>query len=134
MTFVGSSMVIKVPHIIVWISIYIGSVLFACAYSTQILAESHISNQQAAIINPQNVSGIEPLAIIGGHGLDIIDIASSPDGKTITTASLDNTATIWDMETQCPLHTLLIYPDTVTYSPNGENVMFMDRAKRSQMN
>ncbi|HXQ32402.1 MAG TPA: hypothetical protein VN843_00135, partial [Anaerolineales bacterium] len=69
------------------------------------------------------VSGKE-LQTITGHTARIFDLAFSPDGKTIATASGDRTAKLWDVHTG-RLFLTLDAPDGVTgvaFHPDGSQL------------
>ncbi len=60
---------------------------------------------------------------IPAHKDLILDIAFSPDGKTLATASYDTTVKLWDAVIGKELHTLREHSDSVygvSFSPNGK--------------
>jgi WD40 repeat protein/transcriptional regulator with XRE-family HTH domain len=76
----------------------------------------------------QAVSAQQSYLSLRGHASGVNDVAFSPDGTLIATASLDGTAKIWDSTTAKELLTL--YPDaadagklySVIFSPAGKQV------------
>jgi WD40 repeat protein len=66
------------------------------------------------------------LHILSAHTEGITSVAYSPDGKTIVTASADQTVLIWDVATVRQLRVLSGHSDTVTsvaYSPDGKTII-----------
>ncbi len=60
-----------------------------------------------------------------GHTAGLYDIAFSPDGKRLATASVDKTAKVWDVTTGRELLTLCCHADTVIgidFSPDGTRI------------
>jgi hypothetical protein len=49
---------------------------------------------------------VSPVATLTGHSGDIYDLLLLRDGKTLISASADNTVRIWDLEAKAPRHTL----------------------------
>jgi WD40 repeat protein/transcriptional regulator with XRE-family HTH domain len=69
-------------------------------------------------------AGLEfPLRRFTGHTTSILDAAISPDGKWALTASWDNTALLWDLNTGQEVRRLIGHSDHVAgvaFSPNGK--------------
>ncbi|MCA9688081.1 MAG: hypothetical protein KC636_00615, partial [Myxococcales bacterium] len=64
----------------------------------------------------------EPVAVLRGHQHSLYELAYSPDGARLATASLDDTARVWDARTGELLVTLRGHEDDVValaYSPDG---------------
>ena len=65
-----------------------------------------------------------------GHADEVWDVAFSPDGKRLATASLDNTARVWDLSTGRTVLTLTNHTDGVygiAYSPDGTRLATASR-------
>ncbi|GLW89636.1 hypothetical protein Aglo03_04520 [Actinokineospora globicatena] len=67
----------------------------------------------------------EPLA---GHGAAVVDVATSPDGRTAASASIDHTAILWDVPTRTRLATFDVgaVVTGVAFSPNGQTLATAD--------
>ena len=67
-----------------------------------------------------------PLATLQGHTGEVYSAQFSPDGQRIVTASLDNTARVWEAQTGKLLATLQGHTEEVTsaqFSPDGERIV-----------
>ena len=67
----------------------------------------------------------EALALLTGHTGRINSISFSPDGKTLTSGSSDNTVRLWDMATRTEIgrlegHTAAV--NSVSFSPDGRTL------------
>jgi WD40 repeat protein len=66
------------------------------------------------------------LAVLKGHRLPVVSVVFSPDSRIIATASLDETACLWEAETGKLLHTLKGHPCGVvfaSFSPDGTRLL-----------
>jgi WD40 repeat protein len=66
------------------------------------------------------------MAVLKGHRLPVVAVVFSPDSRTIATASLDETACLWEAETGKLLHTLKGHPCGVvsaSFSPDGARLL-----------
>ena len=80
--------------------------------------------------NPDNTTNTNPMTTIAIlHTLPlnsgVVSAAFSPDSTRIITASLDNTAKIWNTQTGQPLHTLQHNNEVMSaaFSPDGTRVI-----------
>jgi WD40 repeat protein len=67
-----------------------------------------------------------PLAVLSGHGAEILDLAFSPDGERVATGSEDGTARIWSTASGESMHVLRGHRDvvlTVCFSPDGDRLV-----------
>jgi len=65
----------------------------------------------------------EELRTLSGHKAPVISVSFSPDGKILSSGSLDTTVKLWDVESGKELrtfsgHTGVVY--SVSFSPNGK--------------
>ena len=68
----------------------------------------------------------EELALITGHTGRINSISLSPDGRTLSSGSSDNTVRLWDMETRTEIGTLEGHTaavNSVVFSPDGRTLV-----------
>ena len=123
--------------------------------AAQRLKDSDLAAAQGIILevltNPRFVQGHTPaaisvfqevrasdaeLAILSGHSDFLRSAVYSPDGTRIVTASLDNTARIWDARTGVELAVLSGHSDRVNsavYSPDGSQIATASSDKTVRM-
>jgi WD40 repeat protein len=82
------------------------------------------------LVGCQQATEVPTFVEIKGHGTESLEgvwsVALSPDGKKIVTGGGDETARIWDAETQKELHVLKGHRDavaSVAFSPDGKKVI-----------
>ena len=74
------------------------------------------------------------LAMPTGHGISIIDMALSYDGKYVATASDDRTIILWETETGRQIHTLAghtAYADNVWFSNDDKTIYSASREEHA---
>jgi WD40 repeat protein len=93
---------------------------------------------QLAIANTGNSGQVSILdvatdkvvTVVSAHTGQVEDIAYSPNGKLLATASIDHTVRIWDAHTGRPLR-ILYHPDpvdAVAFGPTGNRIATLDYA------
>merc|ERR1711920_71266 len=78
----------------------------------------------------------ESIASLDGHSDEVTSVASSPDGMTIATGSLDGTVKIWDTRSMRAVLTLEGHEEGVTsiaYQPREGPVTSIDREPRPML-
>jgi WD40 repeat protein len=77
----------------------------------------------ASIITTSNLSQLQEVFTLQGHTGEVVEIAFSPDGSLLASASTDNNVMVWNTEDGSLLYTLEGHTDTVlslAFSPDGE--------------
>ena len=62
------------------------------------------------------------LALFAGHTRDVTSIAFSPDGKTLVSASYDDTVRLWDVHTGKHKATISANATHIAFSPDGKTL------------
>lgn len=89
------------------------------------LAEGSTDAALPDLIQSARYSAGAPHAVLWGHEAAVHDVAWSPDGRRIITASQDKTARVWDGESGQLLHVLSGHQADVTHaawSPDGGHI------------
>jgi WD40 repeat protein len=109
------------------------------AFTTNLLAPRFSPDgSQLAIANTGNPGQVSILdvatdrvvRVLSAHTGQVQDIAYSPNGELLATASIDHTVRIWDAHNGRPLR-ILYHPDpvdTVAFSPNNKTLATLDYA------
>ena len=98
-------------------------------------AERSYTPEALSIFQEARATDSETLAITG-HSAQVKCVAFSPDGKQIVTASVDNTARIWDAATGRQLRLLSGHADAVyfaAFSPNGKQLVTASKDKTARI-
>ncbi|MEG4489010.1 AAA-like domain-containing protein, partial [Microcoleus sp. D2_18a_B4] len=84
----------------------------------------HIRGRVIAALQ-QAVSAVKERNHLEGHNNSVWSVAFSPDGKTLASASSDNTIQLWDLQSQKPIATLTGHSNSVrsvAFSPDGKTL------------
>ncbi|MEG4005324.1 AAA-like domain-containing protein [Microcoleus sp. Pol1C5] len=84
----------------------------------------HIRGRVIAVLQ-QAVSAVKERNHLEGHSNSVNSVALSPDGKTLASASSDNTIKLWHLESQKPIATLTGHSNSVNsvaFSPDGKTL------------
>ena len=84
----------------------------------------HIRGRVIAVLQ-QAVSAVKERNHLEGHSNSVNSVAFSPDGKTLASASSDNTIKLWHLESQKPIATLTGHSNwvySVAFSPDGKTL------------
>ena len=77
-----------------------------------------------------------PIRHLKGHASYVLSAAFSPDGRRIATASIDQSAKLWDAETGACLLTLSGHSDlvmSVSFSPDGKRILTGSRDQTAKL-
>ncbi|OKH39530.1 hypothetical protein FACHB389_07850 [Nostoc calcicola FACHB-389] len=83
------------------------------------------ANQQAVVALRQAIYNMQEQNRLEGHSNSVYSVAFSPDGKTIASASADNTVKLWNAATGKEIITLKghsNYVYSVAFSPDGKTI------------
>jgi WD40 repeat protein len=85
------------------------------------------------VLRVVDVAGGETVSTMEGHRDLVIETEFSPDGELLLTASLDDTARVWDVDTGRTIHVLPHDADVldVTMSPDGTRILTADDSDRA---
>ncbi|MEG4504465.1 AAA-like domain-containing protein [Microcoleus sp. F6_B4] len=91
----------------------------------------HITGRMIAALQ-QAVSAVKERNSLEGHSNSVWSVAFSPDGKTLASASSDNTIKLWNLQSQKPIATLTGHSNevlSVAFSPDGKTLASASRDK-----
>lgn len=81
-----------------------------------------VATQDLPAIDVDSLAGLGPIATLVGHSEGVVEVAFSPDGEQIASASRDGTVRIWKVEGGAVQQVLEGHTDQVTsvaFSPDG---------------